>query len=212
MAVIRTEQLRLIFDGWAEVMHENKVRLIELDSVGGDSDLGLTMDDGFSSARKAVYEYEGNDLGKLMYAAGKAILKDASSSMGTLIGSGLTESAKTLKGKEELTEAQICLIPESIEAGVMKLGEAKPGDKTFLDGIHPGTVELKKITGAQNLSECLQRARSAALEAPEKARSLEAKFGRLARREDKAVGITDPGSVVGALLIVSMCDSLVKMI
>ena len=39
-----------LMERWAVIMADNRNWLIELDSVVGDSDLGLTMSDGFRAA------------------------------------------------------------------------------------------------------------------------------------------------------------------
>ena len=42
---------RALMERWAVVMADHRDWLIQLDSVVGDSDLGLTMSDGFRSTR-----------------------------------------------------------------------------------------------------------------------------------------------------------------
>ena len=78
-------------------MCENKDYLIELDSVVGDGDLGLTMSDGFLAAYNAVKDFEENDIGKLLYSSGKAMSTAVPSTMGTLMASGLTHAGNILK-------------------------------------------------------------------------------------------------------------------
>ena len=45
---------RALMERWAVVMADHRDWLIQLDSVVGDSDLGLTMSDGFRAAADAV--------------------------------------------------------------------------------------------------------------------------------------------------------------
>ena len=47
-------ELKGLLAAWAALMNEKKEWLIELDSVVGDSDLGLTMSDGFAAAAERV--------------------------------------------------------------------------------------------------------------------------------------------------------------
>ena len=74
--------------------------------VVGDSDLGLTMSDGFRAASEAANACELTDVGKLCYQAGQAMATAVPSTMGTLMASGLMNSGKVLKGMEQLTPAQ----------------------------------------------------------------------------------------------------------
>ena len=55
------------------IMNENKDRLIELDSVVGDGDLGLTMTKGFAAASEFAAGFDETDAGKMLYGAGKAM-------------------------------------------------------------------------------------------------------------------------------------------
>lgn len=57
---MNADDFRALTECWARVMEENRDRLIELDSVVGDSDLGLTMSDGFRAAANAVKRRCGN--------------------------------------------------------------------------------------------------------------------------------------------------------
>ena len=85
------------------IMNENKDRLIELDSVVGDGDLGLTMTKGFAAASEFAAGSDETDAGKMLYGAGKAMSSAAPSTMGTLMSIGLMQGGKVLKGKTELS-------------------------------------------------------------------------------------------------------------
>ena len=80
--------LRALLARWADVMAQKRDWLIELDSVVGDSDLGLTMSDGFRAASDAANACVLTDVGKLCYQAGKAMASAVPSTMGTLMASG----------------------------------------------------------------------------------------------------------------------------
>ena len=49
----------------SEIMSENKEKLIAMDGIVGDGDLGLTMSDGFKAAYDAVEDGAITDAGKL---------------------------------------------------------------------------------------------------------------------------------------------------
>ena len=116
----------------SDIMAENKDKLIEMDGIVGDGDLGLTMSDGFKAAYDAVSDGAIADAGKLLFAAGKAMANKVPSTMGSLMATGLKQAGKDLKGKETLEDADVVQIFASYEAGVAKLGEAKVGDKTYV--------------------------------------------------------------------------------
>ena len=136
----------------SDIMAENKDKLIEMDGIVGDGDLGLTMSDGFKAAYDAVSDGAIADAGKLLFAAGKAMANKVPSTMGSLMATGLKQAGKDLKGKETLEDADVVQIFASYEAGVAKLGEAKVGDKTFLDGLHPAVESLQASLAADRKS------------------------------------------------------------
>ena len=80
---MNADDFRALTECWARVMEENRDRLIELDSVVGDSDLGLTMSDGFRAAANAVKGGAETDVGKVAYQAGRAMASAVPSTMGT---------------------------------------------------------------------------------------------------------------------------------
>lgn len=64
----------------------------------------------------------------------------AASSMGTLLAFGFMGVGKTFKGKTEIHYQELGAVLEAFEEALKKLGGAKVGDKTFLDGFDPGSV------------------------------------------------------------------------
>ena len=61
-----TSDLKKLLQIWAETMSANADYLIKLDGVVGDSDLGLTMADGFKAASEAAQASEETDFGKTL--------------------------------------------------------------------------------------------------------------------------------------------------
>ena len=82
---MNANDLRALLARWADEMAQKRDWLIELDSVVGDSDLGLTMSDGFRAASDAANACVLTDVGKLCYQAGKAMASAVPSTMGTLM-------------------------------------------------------------------------------------------------------------------------------
>ncbi|MEY8351825.1 DAK2 domain-containing protein [Lachnospiraceae bacterium 54-53] len=186
----------------SKIMDENRSRLIELDGIVGDSDLGLTMSDGFKAAFEAVSESGEQDLGKLLYQAGKAMGSKVPSTMGTLMAAGLMRAGKVLKGKTGLSDADVACLFEAYEAGVADLGKAKIGDKTFLDGFHPGVLALKAaLEGGAPLSAASREAAEAARKGFEHTATMVAVHGRAAARGEASRTLKDPGAAVAALIM-----------
>lgn len=191
-----------ILEAVKNIMCENKDHLIELDSVVGDGDLGLTMSDGFTAAYNAAAESSETDAGKLLYAAGKAMSIAVPSTMGTLMASGWMQAGKVLKGKTELADSDIADLFQAYMDGVQARGKAKIGDKTFLDGIAPAVEALKAAVAAgDSLSAAAQKAAAAAEEGYQNTKGMLAVHGRAATRGEASRELLDPGAAVAMLMM-----------
>ena len=187
----------------SDIMAENKDKLIEMDGIVGDGDLGLTMSDGFKAAYDAVSDGAIADAGKLLFAAGKAMAN------GSLMATGLKQAGKDLKGKETLEDADVVQIFASYEAGVAKLGEAKVGDKTFLDGLHPAVESLQaSLAAGESLADMAGKAADAAEEGFKATTTMLAVHGRAATRGEASRSLEDPGAKVASLIMQAFAKSL----
>ena len=192
-----------------KIMQENREYLIDLDSVVGDGDLGLTMSDGYKAAYEAVKEGTEKDAGKLLYTAGKAMSVAVPSTMGTLMASGFMQAGKVLKGKTELSEHDIEDLFQGYFDGVMNRGKAKVGDKTFLDGLEPAITALKEsIANGNTLKEASEKAADAAQKGFEHTTTMIAMHGRAATRGEASRSLQDPGAAVAALMMKAFMLSL----
>lgn len=184
------------------IMNANKEYLIDLDSVVGDGDLGLTMGDGFKAAYKAASESGETDAGKLLYGAGKAMSTAVPSTMGTLMASGLMQAGKVLKGKTDLTGEDIAMLFQGYLDGVMNRGKAKVGEKTFLDGLAPAVEAMKAaFAGGDDLKDVAKKAAAAAEKGFEDTTTMVAVHGRAATRGEASRSLKDPGAAVAMLLM-----------
>lgn len=182
------------------IMQVNKENLIALDSVVGDGDLGLTMTKGFAVAHETAAKGEA-DAGRMLYNAGKAMSSAAPSTMGTLMALGLMQGGKVLKGKTELTNEDIADFAAAYLEAVMTRGKAKLGEKTFLDGFHPGVVALKEALAAgESLAEGTAKAAVAAEEGFKAAKTMLAVHGKPAVKGEASRNMDDPGACVAMLI------------
>jgi dihydroxyacetone kinase-like protein len=206
----RTYIIRLLKE-IQDIMVENRDYLIDLDSIVGDGDLGLTMSDGFAAAYKAVADSEEVDTGRLLYNAGKTMSTAVPSTMGTLMASGLMQAGKVLKGKTELTDRDIADIFEAYLEGVANRGKAKVGEKTFLDGLDPAVTTLKEaLNREESLSAAATKAREAAEEGFKNTTHMIAVHGRAATRGEASRTLEDPGAAVAVLIMKAFEKSAVE--
>lgn len=196
-----------LMERWAVVMADHRDWLIQLDSVVGDSDLGLTMSDGFRAAADAVNKAPAVDVGKTAYLAGKAMASAVPSTMGTLMASGLMNAGKTFKGVEQCNAKQEVGFFRAYFDGVKSRGKAELGDKTFLDGLYPAIEALDNaINSGIEEAEAARLAAQAAWTAFENTKGMLAKHGRMAIRGEQSRELLDPGAAVAALLMRGYAD------
>ena len=118
-------------------------------------------------------------------------------------------SGKDLKGKETLEDADVVQIFASYEAGVAKLGEAKVGDKTFLDGLHPAVESLQaSLAAGESLADMAGKAADAAEEGFKATTTMLAVHGRAATRGEASRSLEDPGAKVASLIMQAFAKSL----
>ncbi len=208
---MKADDFTALLSCWADLMKENRDYLIDLDSVMGDGDLGLTMSDGFFAASEAVKDITETDIGKLAYTAGKAMSTAVPSTMGTLMASGFMSAGKALKGAETLDLGGVAAFFKAYLEGVQSRGKAEIGDKTFLDGLHPA-AELLMAGAAANMSfsEAASKAAAAAHDAFLSTKGMLAKHGRAAARGEKSRELLDPGAAVADLMMKGYADFVTK--
>ena len=207
MNTLNATDLKAIFNNLDAVMAENKEFLITLDASVGDGDLGITMTKGFGGAIQAISTLDEPDVGQLMAKAGMAIAQAAPSTMGTLVGSGFMKAGKAVKGKTELTLADLAEAMAQFVEGIMARGKAKPGERTLIDSMFPATQALQQAaTNGASLEEGLKSAYDAACQGLEATKEMVPQHGKQVPHREKSRGIQDPGATVGMLIMKVFAD------
>lgn len=190
----------------AAKMKRERQYLIELDQRNGDGDLGISMDEGFNAASRAIDASAESDLGRLLICASKAFNEAAPSSLGTIMSLQMMGMARTLKGHES---ADAALLGEALKAGLAKVMEkagSKPGEKTILDALVPAAEALCEHA-AEGFDSALRAAADAAAKGSESTAGMPAVHGRAAYYGDKAIGLIDGGSIVGRMIFETLAEN-----
>ena len=190
----------------AKSMSENRTLLIELDSVIGDGDLGITMDKGFTAAAETAKGLSAEDPGSVFMKAGMAISREAPSTTGTLMATGLMRGGKAVAGRQELSASDMKVFFAAFLQGVMDRGKAKPGEKTLVDVLVPA-VEAMESFAADDVALIWKQAEEGAARGIEAAKGLEAQHGKAAVFREKTIGLEDPGGRAVYLLIKSFAEA-----
>lgn len=183
-------------------MEENRDRLIEMDSIMGDGDLGLTMAKAFVAADDQLATSTETDVGTIFALAGMAMAKAAPSTMGTLVATGFMRGGKALKGKSQLAAADVAAFFRAFAEGIVERGRTQPGNKTILDVMDPVALALEQAAaGGAALGSLPETARVAAAEGWEAAKMMMSQHGKAAIYREQTVGKPDPGATAGVLIV-----------
>ena len=122
----------------ATVLEAQSAYFTELDQAMGDGDMGITMGKiGVALQAYAAETPVGDDIGKWLAQAGMTANRAGPSTMGTLLATALMRAGKEVRGKTELTPADLATMFRAAAEGMQERGKAKLGDKTILDAIFP---------------------------------------------------------------------------
>jgi dihydroxyacetone kinase-like protein len=172
--------------------------LNHLDAATGDGDLGISA----AKAGVAIRDFvaanvPGDDMGKFVAALGMAINKAASSSMGALTATALMRAGKEARGMARLNVTALTNMLRAADAGIQERGQARPGDKTIVDALHPAAeafaVTIEQGHGLEVAADAMLIAARAGRDA---AIPLRSKIGRAAWVGERTENQPDPGTVL----------------
>ena len=199
-ATIDYEDLVRMLRGASELVRENRERLSELDSHGGDGDHGMTMVRAMDQLEGAILKAESPAVDALLKGIGWAILGVDGGATGPLFGSFFMAMAGSA-GEGPLDPTQVAAAFEAGLAGVRKNTRAAVGDKTLLDALVPAVEGLRAaVDEGAAIDAALERAAEAARLGAESTVLLQARFGRAKNVGEASKGYADPGATSVALI------------
>jgi dihydroxyacetone kinase-like protein len=209
MEFVCADDIKMILAALAKEMNENRDFLIELDSVIGDGDLGLTMSKGFAAMVESIQDVNETDVGQLLIKAGLVMAQAVPSTMGTLIATGFIKGGQAVKNQTKMELKDWAVFMKAFVEGIMARGKAKLGEKTIIDSLFPAAEALQKAADAgQRLSQAMAAAHEAASAGLEQTRNLISQHGKAAAFREKTLGKQDPGATVGVLMFKALMNNL----
>jgi dihydroxyacetone kinase-like protein len=180
-------------------------RLTRLDAAIGDGDHGLNMDRGFRAAVEALPD--GAPPGKVLIAAGRAIVSKTGGASGPLYGTALRRAGKALGDAEDVDAAALGAALTAALEGVQDLGKAGEGDKTMVDALAPAVAAYDAaLAGGSGLAACVRAAAEAAAKGADATVPMRARKGRASYLGARSEGHMDPGASSTALLLQALSD------
>jgi dihydroxyacetone kinase-like protein len=193
----------------ADAIENDKDRLCALDGVIGDADHGIAMALGFSAARDAVAALGADaDPTAVFNTAAKSFLNAVGASTGPLYATAFMRAGTAVKGKFELSDADLVAAFQAMAQGIKDRGKAEPGEKTMIDAWAPAAASAGKVyTDGGSAVDALRAAAKAAAEGAEATKAMVATKGRAARLGDRSLGHMDPGAASAVTVIQSMASA-----
>jgi len=191
---------------FAEVIAEQRVELVRLDTAIGDGDHGTNMDRGMRKALEKLDGIEGDDIGTALKAVGMALVSSVGGAAGPLYGTMFLQMGTATAGRETLDLEGWTAAVEAGIKGVQARGKAEPGDKTMVDALLPALEALRGEAG--DIRDALRRSADAAEEGMKGTIPLEARKGRASYLGPRSVGHQDPGATSSYLLLRTAAESL----
>jgi dihydroxyacetone kinase-like protein len=191
----------------ADVIHENKEHLTELDAAIGDADHGINMDRGFQTVLKKLPSTEDKDAGTILKTAGMALVSSVGGAGGPLYGTAFMQAGMAVAGKYELEAEDVLAALDAALKGVVMRGKANLDDKTMVDAITPAVARMREaLENGAGAAEALEQAMAAAEKGMKDTIPMLAKKGRASYLGERSIGHQDPGATSSYLLIRTMAE------
>ncbi|HET7000855.1 MAG TPA: dihydroxyacetone kinase subunit L [Puia sp.] len=200
METLRIKDIQSVILQIKNIIDSNQDKLMELDSVMGDGDLGFTMTKAFAAAHEEADKSEEKIPGKLLTRLGMVIAKTSPSTMGTLVATGFMKGGKSIDSAEEIGPEELADFFESFVRSIMERGKSAPGNKTIIDTLFPAAEALRSSAN-ESLVVGITAAREASLKGLEASTKMKAQHGRAAYYQDDSIGKQDGGATVGTYIV-----------
>ena len=102
----------------ANVLHENRDYLTQLDSPIGDADHGTNMDRGFKAVADKLPGMANMDIGSILKTVGTTLVSTVGGASGPLYGTAFLRAGMATSGKHELYEADVIGMLEAALEGL----------------------------------------------------------------------------------------------
>jgi len=202
---VTSEQVRDWIRRFADVVSEQRMELVRLDTAIGDGDHGTNMDRGMKKAVEKLDSTDGGDIGADLKAVGMALVSSVGGAAGPLYGTVFLQMGSAAAGKDELDLDGWTAAVEAGVKGLQSRGKAEPGDKTMIDAWLPA---LEALRAGGGLGEALTRSADAAEEGMKATTPMEARKGRASYLGPRSVGHQDPGATSTYLLLRAAAETL----
>jgi dihydroxyacetone kinase len=191
-----------ILDAMVSTLGEAEAELGRMDAFAGDGDHGQGMRRGATAARDAIQAVaSGAGARSALAVAGDAWADRAGGTSGAIWGLLLRSWSSAFSDETAVEEAAVARGARQALDDVMRLGGAKPGDKTLVDAFVPFVALLETaMRDGLSLKEAWQKASLGCEEAALATAPLSPRLGRARPLAARSIGHPDAGAVSLSLI------------
>jgi dihydroxyacetone kinase len=182
----------------AEATRAHADELNRLDGYAGDGDLGVTMTSAAAAVLALLPDMDGKQPADVLSACSLAIAREAPSTAGTLVATGLLRAAAACRHDEGEFPPVSTLLAAAAE-GIAERGRADVGSKTMLDALMPAAAAANEP--AATTAAALAAAATAADAGAAATTTMTARFGRASWLAERSAGHEDAGARLVAIML-----------
>ena len=186
----------------ARSLRQAEEELGKIDALAGDGDHGMGMTRGSAAAVEAAEKAvaAGAGAASVLAVAGDAWADRAGGTSGALWGLALRTWSTAMSDQAVLKPDAVLQGAQAGLDAIVRLGHAKPGDKTLVDAFAPFVATLREsLANGNALADAWNAAASAATTAAEQTAQLTPKLGRARSHTARSLGHPDAGAISLAL-------------
>lgn len=188
---------------------DRREELTALDAPIGDADHGINLDRGFSAALARLPALYDEDVGAILDATGRTLLSTVGGAAGPLYGTAFIRAGASLRGRREVSGADIVAALDAALDGIVARGKVQRGEKTMVDAIAPGVAVLREASeDGLSLRDAAYHAVVAVENGMRATIPMEATKGRARFLGPRSVGHQDPGATSAYYLALAIVDVL----
>jgi dihydroxyacetone kinase phosphoprotein-dependent L subunit len=185
----------------AQTAIENEKYFSDLDSVVGDGDFGYSLARGFEQVVANWDTFDRTDPGAFLLKVAVTITSRIGGTSGPIWGTAFLRAGTQLKGKDDITGADVVQALRASIEGIKKRGNSDVGDKTLLDALVPAVDALDaSLSAGDDTKTALATVAVVARQAAEGTTSMQAKRGRASYTGERSIGSPDAGALAIAVL------------
>jgi phosphoenolpyruvate---glycerone phosphotransferase subunit DhaL len=185
----------------AQTSVDNEKEFGDLDAVVGDGDFGYSLARGFEIVLAEWDTVDRSDPGVFLQKVALIISKRVGGTSGPLWGTAFLRASTAVKGKTEITGADVVAMLRAAAEGIKKRGNSDVGDKTLLDALVPMTDAVEEeLTRTTTAAEVAKVAAATARHAADATTSMRAMRGRASYTGERSIGSPDAGAVAVAVM------------